>query len=461
MNGAPHARLGVLAAILLALLPAALALWIHDGRGTSTGAALAAAAPSSASTPIPAAPPQRVVESPKRIAADVEALRGLRFAKLPPVEIIGPAQAAQMQKKQAAKIKLKLTGRSDKLKKLRRESEASLEFLKLAGVVDPDFNIQQTVEALLGSVAGEFDPSSRKVKVLETLGEGPEQRATVIAHELDHSLDNEHYGQVFKTSSNRSESERQLAASALIEGTATLVAARFDRRHGYQAAVAGGALLSTQNAGYGVPPVLAAQFRFPYTSGARFVRTLYRRADGWRLVNRAFEHPPTTTGQILNPELWIHHVGYARFRLDTQLGRPLPLVEQTTSGQLDAELILALALPADVARSASRGWDGGSIALWQAPGSAGCKSPCRSADVAALADRWRSVRAAARFLAQLPAYLRIRLGARAAGPGLFRVGDGFAAVALQRNGTAMSFAPTPAQAKRIANGAAKEATAAR
>ena len=125
------------------------------------------------------------------------------------------------------------------------------------------------------------------------------------------------------------------------------------------------------------------------------------------------------------------------------------------------ELILALALPADVARSASRGWDGGNIAFWQAPGSAGCKSPCRRTDAAALADRWRSVHAAARFLAQLPTYLRVRLGARPLGPGLYRVGDGFAAIALNGQGTAMSFAPTARQARQIAAGAATTADSAR
>ena len=460
METARHARLGALAAVVLALLPAALAIWIHDGRETRAGAA-PRATPASVASTAPAAPAPPVGENPKRIARGVEELRGLRFAKLPPVEIVGPAQAARMQRQQAAKIKHKLNGKSDKLKKLRRESAASLEFLKLAGIVAPDFNVQQTVEALLGSVAGEFDPNSRKVKVLETVGEGPEQRATVIAHELDHSLDNQHYPQVFKTSSDQSESERQLAASALIEGTATLVAARYDREHGYQAAVAGGALLSTQNAGYGVPPLLAAQFRFPYTSGARFVHALYRRAHGWRLVNRAFRHPPTTTAQILNPELWIERTSSARLKLGAGLGAPLRLAERTTSGQLDAELILALALPADVARSSSRGWDGGSIALWRKAGAAGCKAPCRTDYAGALADRWRTVRAAARFLAQLPTYLRVRLGAAPAGPGLWRVGDGFAAVSLQGQGTAMSFAPSPSQAKRIAEGAATQADAAR
>jgi hypothetical protein len=460
MRRSREARLGVLAAIALALLPAALAVLIHDGR-----AARASAVKRSGQTarPRPVPPPTqpKVDLGPKDIAKDVERLRGLQFSKLPPVEIVGPARVQKVQKRQASRIKRRLHGTSAKLKKLQSESQSSIELLKLAGIVAPSFSTQQTVKSLLGSVAGEFDPSSRTVKVLETPGEADEQRATVVAHELDHSLDNSHFPDAFKAAGNTTASERQLAASALVEGTATVVAARFDAEHGYQAAVAGGALLSAQNAGFGVPPVLAAQFRFPYTSGAKFVQTLYDRANGWRLVNRAFRHPPTTTAQILDPALWIHHVGSAHVMLDPALGRPLNQTYKSTSGQLDDELILALAVPAQTARSASRGWDGGAVAVWQRPEGKGCAAPCRKDNAAVLADRWSSVGSAARFMAQLPTYLAVRLGAKPQTPGVFRVGDGFAAISLQGQGTAMSFAPSAAQATQIAVGAARSADRAR
>jgi hypothetical protein len=456
MRRSREARLGVLAAIALALLPAALAVLIHDGRAARAGtAALARRAAQPPPTPVPAEP--KVDLNPKNIAKDVEHLRGLRFSKLPPVEIIGPAHVQKMQKRQAARIKRRLHGTSAKLQKLQSESKSSIELLKLAGIVAPSFSTQQTAKSLLGSVAGEFDPSSRTVKVLETPGEADEQRATVVAHELDHSLDNSHFPDAFTAAGNTAASERQLAASALVEGTATVVAARFDAEHGYQAAVAGGALLSAQNAGFGVPPVLAAQFRFPYTSGAKFVRTLYDRANGWRLVNEAFRHPPTTTAQILDPELWIQHVGSAHVTIDPALGGPLEQSYKSTSGQLDDELILALAVPARTARAASRGWDGGAVAVWQRPQGKGCAAPCRRDNAAVIADRWRTIGSAARFMAQLPTYLTVRLGAKSQAPGVFRVGDGYAAISLQGQGTAMSFAPTAAQATRIARGAARNA----
>ncbi len=459
MSASRQARFGALSAIVLALLPAALALWIHDARTTAIAGPAEAGAPAAA-TLAPAPAKNRSDLTPDDIARDVERIRGLKFAEVPPVVFIDQAQAQKMQDRQAAKVKRRLNGKSDQLEKLRRQSAAALEFTKLAGVVDPDFNVQATVKSLLGSVIGEFDPDSRKVKVLETFGETPEQRATVVSHELDHSLDNAHYPRAFKAKESTN-SERQLAVSALVEGTATVVAQRFDEQHGYQAAVAGGDLLSAENAGYGVPPVLAAQFRFPYTSGAKFVQSLYDRADGWRLVNRAFRHPPTSTAQILDPELWIRHTGYAKVRVNPRLGAPLELADQSISGQLDAELVLALVLPANVAVDASEGWDGGSIAVWKRPEGGKCAPPCRADNAGVIADRWRSVKAAARFLGRLPAYLRARVSAQPDGVGLWRIDDGFAAIALNGHGTAMAFAPSGRLARHIATGAAANAEAAR
>jgi hypothetical protein len=454
MSRSREARLGVLAAIALALLPGALALWIHAGRGRTAQASVR-------STHIPARLRQPHAQlTPRQIAKDVELIRQLSFKQVPPIKLVGPAEVKRLQKRQVAKAKRKLAEQGKSLQGLRRASRATLEFTKLAGVVSPSFQAKDTRQALLGSIAGEFDPSAKTVRVITTPGEPYDQRSTVIAHELDHSLDNAYFPDVFKAVEGTN-SERQLAVSALVEGAATVVAARFDRAHDLHAAVAGGALLSPQNGGYGVPPALAAEFRFPYTSGAHFVSYLYSRAGSWRLVNRAFRHPPTSTAQILNPNLWINGQGYANVRVAPALGAPLKLADQAISGQLDDELVLALALPARTARSASRGWDGGAIAVWRRPEGKRCAAPCRSDNAGVLADRWRSVPAAARFLAKLPTYLTVRLDAKPAGAGIFKVGDGYAAVALHGHGTAMSFAPSAAKAERIANGAATNADQAR
>jgi hypothetical protein len=460
VNASRQARLGALTAVLLALLPAALALWIHDRHAPSSPAAASAAA---------AAPPASGPAAPaaahlggKAIARQVESIRGLRFKQVPPIKIIGPDRVKHTQSRLLAKLKRRLAKKGTSLKSVRQSAGAGVEFAKLAGVVSPEFDAVQSAKDLVGSVAGEFKPGSRKVEVLATPGEGAVQVQTVIAHELDHALDNSRFPEVFRAQQGSKNDERVLALKALVEGTATVVAARFDARHGYQAAVAGGQLLSADNAGYGVPPALAAQFRFPYTSGVQFVQALYARGHGWRLVNAAFRRPPTTTAEILDPQRWIHHSRFAKVSVSDSLPAPWRLVQQTVSGQLDAELILALALPADVATAASRGWDGGSIALWKRPGAnSNCAPPCRQANAAVVADRWTSVGDAARFTSELPTYLETRLGANRMGTASWRVGDGFAAIALSGQGTALSFAPAAAMAVRIAQRAAKEADGAR
>ncbi|MDX6637759.1 MAG: hypothetical protein QOJ01_1270 [Solirubrobacterales bacterium] len=460
MNASRHARLGALTAVLLALLPAALALWIHDRHAPSPLAAV----PAAAAAPRASAPAASTAKhlGGRAIAKEVERIRGMRFEHVPPIKVIGPGHVRHMQSHLVAKLTRRLAKKGKSLSSVRRRSDAGVEFAKLAGVVSPEFDAVQSAKDLVGSVAGEFKPGSRKVEVLATPGEGAVQVQTVIAHELDHALDNSRFPEVFRAQQGSRNDERVLALKALVEGTATVVAARFDARHGYQAAVAGGQLLSADNAGYGVPPALAAQFRFPYTSGVKFVQALYARGRGWRLVNAAFRRPPTTTAEILDPQRWIHHSRFAKVRVGDSMPAPWRLVQQTVSGQLDAELILALALPANVATAASRGWDGGGIAVWKRPGAnSSCAPPCRQANAAVVADRWTSIANAARFTAELPTYLENRLGANRTGTASWRVGDGFAAIALSGQGTALTFAPAPTVAVRIAQRAAREADGAR
>src|SRR5207248_9049068 len=52
------------------------------------------------------------------------------------------------------------------------------------------------------------------------------------------------------------------------------------------------------------PFAINAQAVYDYVDGALFIDTLYQRAYGFRLINRAERQPPWQSEQILHPKHW-------------------------------------------------------------------------------------------------------------------------------------------------------------
>lgn len=145
-----------------------------------------------------------------------------------------------------------------------------------------------------------------------------EELPFVVAHELGHSLQFQHF-RVPEIASVTDEDAR-LARLALVEGDAMLVMAAFasEEHHlplsrvlvrmaegamqasllGYQAAVEQSPELRK------APPFQRERLVFPYQAGGSFVAQIHR-AGGFPLVNRLYDWPPATTEQILHPEKYL------------------------------------------------------------------------------------------------------------------------------------------------------------
>ncbi len=421
----------VAGAILIAALPAALALALTGGATGSRTAGMRV----------------RAIDGPT-IAADVSRLRGLEFSDVPTVEAIGSRQKRRLARRLARKGRHGASP-SSAARRIERASRAGLEWARLVGFVGPGFKIGSAGKALGASVVGEFQPSSHKILVQTSRFDPPHYEDVIAAHELDHALDAEHFPAVFHSHETPGNSERTAAVQALVEGTATVITDRFAHEHGYAVVGPGRRLFSIDNLGFGVPAGLAAEFRFPYTAGADFVRYLLHRG-GWQLVNQAFRHPPTSTAEVLDPRRWVRRDTYRHLRVPTSLGSPWRLVGRTDSGALDARVLLSLGLSLTAATEATQGWDGGAIATWRRPAPAQCRAPCRQATASVAAYRWQSPVRAGSFVGALPAYLETRLLARPVGNLAWRLHGGFAAIDQRNRGTAIALAPTKALAHRLA-----------
>lgn len=393
-----------------------------------------------------ATPPHEVAK-PAEIAARLERLRDLEFKRVPEVKTV---TAAEWRKRTQAKAKAGAGSAAD-----RREADAVADFLKLSGLADPGFEIEQATEGVGELIGGFYRPKSNKLVLVEQPLQGTRGVETVTAHEFDHALQDQNYPDVLDLGSVTG--EKEIAISALVEGDASVVERRYARRYlGTAPARDETAFLSPANLAVGLPPALVASVRFPYTAGAEFVANLERRG-GWELVDEAFEDPPTTSEQILHPGKWIDREEGEKLEVDgaAALGSPWTSLASVESGELDAIVILGAGVPSDVALRAAKGWEGGAFESLRLPGGGGgCPGVCRDRRAAVAVYEWETDAEAVEFAAAASRYLAERLSeGRRDGLTFLIPGGGAAALAVDGTRTAIGYAPTVADAVRLADGA--------
>jgi hypothetical protein len=383
------------------------------------------------------------------IAARLERLRGLEFDEVPEVMTLS---APQWRRKTAAMAKMGGGSPAG-----RREADAVAEFLKLSGLATPDFELEQATEGVGELIGGFYRPKSKRLVLVEQPLQGPQGIESVTAHELEHALQDQNYPGVLDLGSVSDEEE--IGISALVEGDASVVERRYERRYlGTSPAAEETSLLSPANLAAGLPPALVASVRFPYTAGADFVANLERRG-GWELVDDAFEDPPTTSEQILHPGKWVAGEEGVKVEVDgtAALGSPWTSVASVESGELDAILVLGSGVPSDVASRAAKGWQGGAFEAFRLPGGGPeCPGACREKRAALLVYEWEGDADAVEFATAASSYLTGRLS-QGRRDGLTFPIPGGAAAALAVDGirTAIAYAPSPELATRLATEAAK------
>jgi len=292
--------------------------------------------------------------TPIGVVADrVAALRGLKSAEPPPVDVVTTSQL---------RAQAKAAPRADG-----PDAAADQRALTLLGLLG-EGAAPPAPERDAERIAGLYDfVSQRLVVVSDAPPELPAE--AILAHELLHALED----QAFDPEPPQADAtgDRALAARALLEGTATLIEQRYAQRH---LPAAQRRELTRRYAPPGRDPAafLTNQALFPYIAGPAFVQALLERGDGWQLVDRAVRgRPPTTTEQVLHADKYLD----AEPAAPLSLPRPPAGWTQAARGDLGefatAQLLAgAAARPphrlsdAAVARAAA-GWGNGRYVLWR------------------------------------------------------------------------------------------------
>ncbi len=183
------------------------------------------------------------------------------------------------------------------------EMHATEVILGKFGLVPEGFEYRPFIIKLLTEqVAGYYDAKSREFYLadwLELEGQKP-----VIAHELTHALQDQHFSLKRFEKWPEGESDSRLAAHALIEGDATLAMTIYMAKNPLVALAftrSLSAMGSSSKLFNESPRALRDTLIFPYSQGVEWATEVYKRG-GWKMVSAAFGKLPQSSEQILHPE---------------------------------------------------------------------------------------------------------------------------------------------------------------
>ena len=184
------------------------------------------------------------------------------------------------------------------------------------------------LDLLTEQIAGLYDPKTREFYIADWIE--PVDQREVMAHELAHALQDEHYSIDEWADAAKPNDDAEFARHAVLEGSA--YAAMMDwmfRDKGMSvrelpdldkildpSMMSGGDKSPKFDA---APQFVRDTLLFPYLSGAVFTQVLLRQYNGWQGFNRVFQHPPASTQQIMHPDLYLRDVKPAKVLLP-----PLP-----------------------------------------------------------------------------------------------------------------------------------------
>lgn len=250
------------------------------------------------------------------------------------------------------------------------EMHAAEVLLRAFGLAPQEFAYRSfLIKLLTEQVAGYYDPKAQQFYLadwIELEGQKP-----VMAHELTHALQDQHFNLKRFEKWPKGDSDAELAAHALIEGDATLamtlymaknplVALAFIRSLGSQE-------IATEQLKQ-APRALRESLLFPYEQGSAWATQLYRRG-GWEMVSQAFTKLPQSSEQVLHADKYFSYEAPQKLTLPdfkSVLGPSWKRIDYDVNGEWGYFLILDEFLNnATESKQASAGWGGDRFALYE------------------------------------------------------------------------------------------------
>jgi len=259
------------------------------------------------------------------------------------------------------------------------EWEAERKAMVQWGLITPDFRLQEFVYDLLAEqAAGYYDPKQRTFFIADWLPQLIQK--PVMAHELVHALQDQHYDLQRNFDLVKDQSDLTLARKALIEGDAVAVMLVYlleplglsmDDLPDMQALLQASApFMGEQFQVYArAPLILRQQLVFPYVHGLAFIKEALAHG-GWEGLDSVYRHSPVSTAQIMHPEKYFTAAPELPREValelpEAALGPAWKKLKRDVLGEFLLSVVLQQFLPEDEARQSAAGWRGDRYELFE------------------------------------------------------------------------------------------------
>jgi hypothetical protein len=316
------------------------------------------------------------------IKAFVERERGLKFTKDVPVDLAGEGEF------------------QDRLLKEFDTEKASLledqEVLISLGLIDPGSDLVTLERQLLeAGVVGFYDPKTGELVVRGT-DPTPYVRQ-VMAHELTHALDDQHFN-LDRPQLDNPDDETGFGFTALVEGNARRIedaySATLSPQEQAEAFDEQLKLLDKSPSLFTLPPILITLINEPYEQGPALVKRVLD-VGGQARLDASFAAPPTTSEQVLEPDVYVRGEGAV------PVPTPTPDGALSNKGAVGALLLRELLSSGNVSGravdAAVKGWGGDAYVTWHDDQGRSCiratlvgDTPTDTEEIAVALDAWKA-----------------------------------------------------------------------
>jgi hypothetical protein len=285
-----------------------------------------------------------------QIERDTAEIRGLAFTSPVDYEVLDKAGIRQVV---AGKLSEIYTD---------QEIQNMATGLSAFGLLPPNFPLKQTYIDLLGEqIAAFYDQHQHKLFMFRDASLENSQNRVILSHELTHALQDQNFGLLKLPLEIKNDDDEAAAASALIEGDATLEMTQYMQKDFSLQSLADTVTYSATQSMVQIrkaPRYLRQMLVFPYLQGQQFCAAVYARG-GFPALNAVYADPPQSTAQILHPEKYLNVPRENPIRVDfpdTTFQGQKPLADNVL-GEMGCRILFAQT-DADHADAIAAGWRG-------------------------------------------------------------------------------------------------------
>jgi len=285
------------------------------------------------------------------IEKQVTEIRGLEFKEPVDYQVLSRKQIKETMAGKLAEVFSE--------KEFRQMSDA----MAAIGLLPPNYPLRQKyIDLLSEQVAAFYDQHQHKLFMYEDASLENAQNRVVLAHELTHALQDQHFGLKRMPLEIKNNDDQAEAASALVEGDATLVMSEFMLKNMSRQMFKDSMLASfTQNMKQleTAPRYLREMLVFPYLRGQEFCAALFGQG-GYDAISKAYAHPPSSTSQILHPEKYMSNPPEEPIAIawpELNVKGHLPTADNTV-GEMGVRILFTEWLDAATGELAATGWRG-------------------------------------------------------------------------------------------------------